>query len=327
MGADGGLGHEAAGKPEEGEGGGEGGARVFRCKDYSLPRTSLALALWLGGIHFNVVLVLASLFLLSRRAAAIVVAFQLFFMFFPVNDRDKWGRNIARFICRHAIGYFPISLHVEDYKAFDPSRAYVFGYEPHSVLPIGLSALADLIGFMPLTKIKVLASSAIWTWLGLIPATKKNFYSYLEAGYSCIVVPGGVREMLHMNRESEVAFLKSRKGFVKIAMQSGCPLVPVFCFGQSYAYKWWRPGGKLFVNIARAIKFTPIIFWGRYGTPFPFPRPMHVVVGRPIQVDKNPQPTIDEINEVHENFIIALRELFEKYKAKAGYPGLHLRVL
>ncbi|AQL03437.1 Diacylglycerol O-acyltransferase 2 [Zea mays] len=311
MGADGGL-NRAAEKPRDGEG---GEARVFRCTDYSLPRTTLALALWLGGIHFNVLLVLASLFLLSGRAAAIVVAFQLLFMFAPVNDRDKWGQSVARFICRHAMGYFPITLHVEDYKSLDPSRAYVFGYEPHSVLPIGLSALADLVGFLPLTKIKVLASSAvfytpflrqIWTWLGLVPATRKNFYCYLGAGYSCIVVPGGVREMLHMNNDSEVAFLKSRKGFVKIAIQSGCPLVPVFCFGQ-------------------------IIFHGlltfECSTPFPFPKPMHVVVGKPIEVNKIPHPTIDEINEVHEQFIIAMRDLFEKYKAKAGYPGLHLRVL
>uniref|UniRef100_A0A0A9E912 Uncharacterized protein n=1 Tax=Arundo donax TaxID=35708 RepID=A0A0A9E912_ARUDO len=54
---------------------------------------------------------------------------------------------------------------------------------------------------------------------------------------------------------------------------------------------------------------------------------MHVVVGRPIEVVKNPQPTADEINEVHRQFVVAMQELFEKYKTRTGYPGLQLRVL
>ncbi|CAL5055498.1 unnamed protein product [Urochloa decumbens] len=299
-------GQVANGGAAKGERAGDGTA-VFRGTAYSPLRTTVALALWLGTIHFNAFLVLASLFLFPRRLAALVLATQLFFMFVPVNDKSRLGRKIARFISRYVIGYFPVTLHVEDYDAFDPNRAYVFGYEPHSVLPIAVGILGDLVGFMPLPKMKILASSAvfytpflrqIWTWLGLAPASRKSFYSYLGAGYSCIIVPGGVQEILHMDHDSE-----------------------------SYVYKWWRPSGKLIVKIARAIKFSPIIFWGKLGTPIPFATPMHVVVGRPIEVVKNSQPTADEINEVHKQFVAAMQELFDKYKTRTGYPDLQLRVL
>jgi hypothetical protein len=50
------------------------GTTVFRGTAYSPLRTTVALALWLGAIHFNAFLVLASLFLFPRRVAALYAA-------------------------------------------------------------------------------------------------------------------------------------------------------------------------------------------------------------------------------------------------------------
>lgn len=39
-------------------------------------------------------------------------------------------------------------------------------------------------------------------------------------------------------------------------------------FLQSNVYKWWKPGGKLVLNFARAVKFSPVYFWGIFGYVF-----------------------------------------------------------
>ncbi|XVF61868.1 hypothetical protein PTKIN_Ptkin08bG0168800 [Pterospermum kingtungense] len=326
--------------PAAGGGGGGGdGYREFNGRHEfpsNMLKGVLAIAMWIGPIYFNLFLILLSLLILPFSKFIVVSGLLSIFMFLPMDPHSKTGRSLARFICQHLCSYFPTILHVEDIHAFHPDRPYVFGYEPHSFLPIGVVSLAELTGFMPLPKMKVLASTAafygpflrhIWTWLGVAPAERKVFSSLLDAGYSVIVVPGGVREVFLMELGSEIAFLKSRRGFVRIAMEKGCPLVPVFCFGQSNVYKWWKPSGKFYQQFCRAIRFTPAWFWGIFGTFLPYQLPMHVVVGKPIELKKNPQPTVEEVLEVHGQFVQALQDLFERHKARVGYPDIQLKIL
>lgn len=90
------------------------GTTVFRGTAYSPLRTTVALALWLGAIHFNAFLVLASLFLFPRRVAALYAAPHLVFLLrIPLNRRDDrfilgacfraagcWRRSSSSCSCR-----------------------------------------------------------------------------------------------------------------------------------------------------------------------------------------------------------------------------------
>nr|VDD39593.1 unnamed protein product [Brassica oleracea] len=342
-----------------------GKVRDFGAEDHipsNIFHAVTAISICLSAIYLNLALVLISLFFLPPSLSLLVLGLLSLFIIIPIDDRSKYGLKLARYICKHAASYFPVTLHVEDYEAFKPDRSYVFGYEPHSVWPFGAVALVDLAGFMPLPNIKLLASNAIfytpflrhmWAWLGLASASRKSFSSLLESGYSCILVPGGVQETFHLQHDVENVFLSSRRGFVRIAMEQGAPLVPVFCFGQSRAYKWWKPDCDLYFKLARAIRFTPICFWGVFGSPIPYRHPIHVVVGKPIQVTKSLQPTdeevsassswcvdlllnislaydvfiVSQIDELHGQFVEALKDLFETHKAGAGYSDLQLNIL
>lgn len=55
--------------------------------------------------------------------------------------------------------------------------------------------------------------------------------------------------------------------------------------------------------------------------------PLYIVVGKPIPVPKNPNPTEKEIDAVHATYMQELEQLFEKHKEECGYGDRTLTVI
>ena len=75
---------------------------------------------------------------------------------------------------------------------------------------------------------------------------------------------GGSDEIFETDPNSPVTTLIVRKGFIKLAVQTGCDLVPAFVFGEKWLYHR-KPVSERVKNwFMRQLRMPLIVFWGRY---------------------------------------------------------------
>jgi 1-acyl-sn-glycerol-3-phosphate acyltransferase len=87
--------------------------------------------------------------------------------------------------------------------------------------------------------------------LGTIPADREGAYRALKDGYSVMVYPGGEREALRPSRDRKKVDFYGRKGFIKLALRAGVPIVPIVSIGAHETYMIFARGERL----ARALGF------------------------------------------------------------------------
>ena len=137
---------------------------------------------------------------------------------------------------------------------------------------------------------------------------------------------GGAQEALYARPGNYRLVLNKRKGFVKIAIQTGIPLVPVFSFGETEIFDQFsnEPGTflrayqdfvKKWTGIAPAMPYARGLSAKSYGL-IPYRRPITTVIGAPIEVKQNSNPSRNEIDELHANFVKAIIKLYENHKEK-----------
>eukprot|EP00742_Colponemidia_sp_Colp-10_P010315 GILJ01011322.1.p1 GENE.GILJ01011322.1~~GILJ01011322.1.p1 ORF type:complete len:352 (+),score=33.59 GILJ01011322.1:94-1056(+) len=235
--------------------------------------------------------------------------------------------------------YFPISL-VKTVD-LDPTKLYMFGIHPHGILPFaGVgnfgSEMNNISQLFPGVKLRGLAASFCFYMpgyrdmllaQGVCDAARYSASKLLRQGTSVFVVPGGATEALYSTPKEDVLFLKNRHGFIRLALQHGASLVPVFSFGENDTFHQlgfnhpWIQQAKL--------KFQRI-----FGISLPLitniiPRktPITTVVGSPIPVEQVDQPTKEQVEQLLQTYIDAVTALYNQHKAKYNKTEKSLTIL
>ncbi|SCW03359.1 LAFE_0G08680g1_1 [Lachancea fermentati] len=227
---------------------------------------------------------------------------------------------------------------------------YIFGYHPHGVAALGaFGAFAtegcnwsELFPGIPVCLMTLINQFQIPFYrdyllsLGITSVSRKNALKVLDQNFSICIVVGGAQEALTSKVGSADLVLKRRKGFVKLALETGkVGIVPCFAFGETDCYNILQTDEKSYLRrmqlwFKRTYGFTIPFFFARgvfnydFGL-IPFRRPINIVVGRPIYVDKKYEnPSIEDIDYYQKLYIEELERIFHKYKEQFGYKGMEL---
>jgi 1-acyl-sn-glycerol-3-phosphate acyltransferase len=139
--------------------------------------------------------------------------------------------------------------------------------------------------------------------MGVLPASKKSITAALEAGHDVALWPGGERDSLRHWSKRDEAVLAGRKGFVKLAINAGVPIVPIATVGGPDAMPVIATGRRLakalrLDRIAR-LKMFPIAIQAPWGISpailpeIPFPTKIRTAFQEPIELDHDPERVED----------------------------------
>jgi 2-acylglycerol O-acyltransferase 2 len=125
--------------------------------------------------------------------------------------------------------------------------------------------------------------------------------------------------MYLLNDDAEVIKIRDRKGFVRIAVEHGAPILPVYAFGNSRMLKW---GPKCLEPLSRRLRCSIGLISGRWGGPLPFKVQIMMATGALVPVRRLPRGHPDfeaAVDEAHAAYMAALADLYSRRRAQYGW--------
>jgi hypothetical protein len=134
--------------------------------------------------------------------------------------------------------------------------------------------------------------------------------------------PGGFEEATLTCRNKDRVYIKKRTGFVKLALQHGYNIVPVYTFGENQTYDniqgMWN--FRLWLN---KLGIPAIVVFGSWFFPILPKRDdcgLRIVVGEPVVLPTISNPSREEVKHWHDKYITALTRIFEEHKEEYYGP-------
>jgi 1-acyl-sn-glycerol-3-phosphate acyltransferase len=165
---------------------------------------------------------------------------------------------------------------------------------------------------------------------GTVSASHENARKALDSGAALLVYPGGDWEVHRSVRERHRVDFNGRRGFIRLALDAGVPIVPVVAIGGQETSLFLTRGAGLARGLGLdrlfRLKVLPVSIappWGLNVGDFlghiPLPAKITIEVLPPIdlQRDFGPEPDVDE---VYEHVTRVMQEALDALAAERRFP-------
>ncbi len=126
-----------------------------------------------------------------------------------------------------------------------------------------------------------------------------------------------------------------RKGFLRLTVKHGVPVIPVYVFGATKMFK--RLQLPVLERLSIFFRVSLVVFFGAWGLPIPFRQRLLYVMGQPIMpgpsLGANNDSTVaiagveQQVDDMHARFCDELLRLFDRHKEAYGWGHKSLKLL
>lgn len=98
-------------------------------------------------------------------------------------------------------------------------------------------------------------------WCGMTSVTERDLVRAIVSDKRVYMCPGGIRDVANVGTD-----VTRRSGFLRVAREQKCRVIPVWCPDERDYYRQWLPLGRM---LKRWFFFPiPIFVWGQWWCPF-----------------------------------------------------------